>query len=70
MLAASFANHLLPRAVYLDIFTGYALRSLPYTLIWLHCIGRLWFEDFAATDRALACEPLPAEASPEAAAAR
>lgn len=60
MLAASFANHLMPRAVYLDIFTGYALRSLPYTLIWLHCIGRLWTEEFAATDRALAVGELPA----------
>ncbi len=69
MLAASFANHLMPRAFYLDIYTGYALRSLPYLFIWLHCIGRLWFEDFAATDRALACEPLPAIGTSEAAVA-
>lgn len=58
MLAASFANHLMPRKVYIDVYTAYALRSLPYFLIWLHCIGRLWFEDFAAADRALE-EPRP-----------
>lgn len=68
MLAASFANHLLPRTFYLEVYTGYALRSLPFFLIWCHCIGRLWCEDFAATDRALAVGPLPA-AEPAAAAA-
>ncbi len=57
VLFASFSYNLLPTKFYRGVFMAYALRSLPFAAVWLHCIWRLWREDFAATDVALGCGP-------------
>ena len=57
VLFASFSYNLLPTKFYRGVFMAYALRSLPFAAVWLHCIWRLWREDFAATDVALGCAP-------------
>ncbi len=58
-LFASFSYNLLPTKFYRGVFVAYALRSLPYFAIWLHCIRRLWYEDFAVTDVLLGYKTLP-----------
>lgn len=62
-LFASFSYNLLPTRFYRGVFVAYALRSLPFFFIWLHCIRRLWREDFAVTDVLLGYKTLPADAS-------
>lgn len=71
-LFASFSYNLLPTKFYRGVFVAYALRSLPFFAIWLHCIRRLWREDFAVTDVLLDYKTLPAadEAANEAAESR
>lgn len=58
--SASFSYNLLPTKFYRGVFVAYALRSLPFFAIWLHCIRRLWREDFAVTDVLLDYKTLPA----------
>ncbi|MFI3295452.1 MAG: glycosyltransferase 87 family protein [Rikenellaceae bacterium] len=43
---ASFANNLTTNEFYYDYIFRYALRSIPYTLVWAHTIWQLWFRDF------------------------
>ena len=61
VLFASFSYNLLPTKFYRGVFMAYALRALPFTAVWLHCIWRLWREDFAATDLALGYGPRPTQ---------
>lgn len=46
---ASFSRNLFPYEFYREVIVHYALRSLPYMAIWLHCSWRLLHEDFAAS---------------------
>lgn len=46
MLIACFSYNLFPREVYVDVIRKYALRAVPYGFVWMHCIWRLWQEDF------------------------
>lgn len=63
MLVASFSRNLFPREFYNNIVSAYALRALPYFAVWLHCIWRLWREDFAASYAVPKSEvPAPVEA--------
>lgn len=61
VLFASFSYNLLPTKFYRGVFMAYALRALPFAAVWLHCIWRLWREDFAATDLALGYGPRPTQ---------
>ncbi len=43
---ATFANNLFPREIYRELIFKYALRAIPYALVWLHTIYQLVFRDF------------------------
>lgn len=59
VLFASFSYNLLPTRIYRGFFVAYALRSLPFFGVWLHCIWRLWRANFAAADMALGYASAP-----------
>lgn len=46
VMIASLSRNLFPDSIYRPYIIGYALRSIPYTAIWLHAIWQMWRTDF------------------------
>ncbi|MEG2035011.1 MAG: glycosyltransferase 87 family protein [Mucinivorans sp.] len=49
VMVASLANNLFPRGIYDDCIFRYALRSIPYTIVWLTIHWELLTHDFMVT---------------------
>ncbi|CDN31519.1 hypothetical protein BN938_1432 [Mucinivorans hirudinis] len=51
-VAASASNLLLPSGFYADVFRQYALKAIPFTIVWLRVIYELYFATFTSDEQA------------------